>query len=146
MNSKSTNHEQNYAQIRLAAILAIAADAIISTDAHQKITLFNKGAEQIFGYSETETLGKSLEILLPERFRVAHAGHVQKFGSTATAARQMGERQMIFGRRKSGEEFPAEASIAKLTIGSEQTYTVVLRDISQRKSAEAFAWPATKAA
>jgi PAS domain S-box-containing protein len=136
MNSNTAKHEQNYAQIRLAAILAIAADAIISTDAHEKITLFNKGAEQIFGYSEAETLGQSLAMLLPERFRVAHAAHVKKFGSTPMAARQMGERQAIFGRRKSGEEFPAEASIAKLTVGSEQTYTVVLRDISQRKTAE----------
>lgn len=136
MTDMTSKQEPEYSQRRLAGILAIAADAIISTDEHQRITLFNKGAEQIFGYSETEALGQPLEILLPERFRARHASHVRTFGASRVAARQMGERQEIFARRKSGEEFPAEASIAKLTVGLEHTYTVVLRDVSQRKASE----------
>jgi PAS domain S-box-containing protein len=136
MTDTNAKQEPEYSQRRLAGILAIAADAIISTDENQRITLFNKGAEQIFGYCEAETLGQPLEMLLPERFRTRHAAHVRTFGASSRAARQMGERQEIFARRKSGEEFPAEASIAKLTVGLEHTYTVVLRDVSQRKATE----------
>ena len=121
---------------QLSSILAIAADAIVSINEQQKITQFNKGAERIFDYTEAEVLGQPLEILLPERFRGRHATHIREFGSNSVATRQMGERQEIYARRKSGEEFPAEASITKLTIGLEQTYTVVLRDVSQRKAAE----------
>ena len=125
-----------YSQAQLSGILAIAADAIISTDEHQLITLFNSGAERIFGYTEAEALGQPLDILLPERFRNRHAAHVRNFGAAGDQSRQMGERREIFARRKSGVEFPAEASISKLTIGSGQTYTVVLRDVSQRKATE----------
>ncbi len=123
-------------EARLAGILAIAADAIIAIDGDQRITLFNDGAEAVFGYVRAEVLGQSLEILLPERFRHAHASHVRTFGSSATIARRMAERQAIYGRRKDGKEFPAEASISKLDIGGLRTYTVVLRDITERKRAE----------
>ncbi|NJL73356.1 MAG: PAS domain S-box protein [Candidatus Competibacteraceae bacterium] len=115
---------------------AIAADAIVSIDERQNIKLFNAGAERIFGYSAAEAMGRPLEMLLPERFRADHAGHMRRFASSGVASRQMGERQEIFGRRKSGDEFPAEASISILTVGSKPTFTVVLRDVSQRKSAE----------
>ncbi len=121
----------------LAGILAIAADAIISIDEHHTITLFNNGAEHIFGYTSAEILGRPLDVLLPERFRSHHGQHVRDFGKSAVAARQMGERQEIFGRRKSGEDFPAEASISKLQIGPSRNFTVVLRDVSKRKADEA---------
>jgi len=127
---------QQHSQAQLSGILAIAADAIISTDEKQRITIFNSGAERIFGYTEAEALGQPLDILLPERFRALHATHVRGFGSSGGSSRQMGERREIYARRKSGEEFPAEASISRLTIGSEHTYTVVLRDVSQRKAGE----------
>ncbi len=119
----------------LAGILSIAADAIISIDANQNITLFNSGAERIFGYSCAEVVGQPLSLLLPERFRAAHAHKVIEFGSGGVAARQMGERAEVFARRKSGQEFPAEASISKLMIGTQQAFAVVLRDVSKRKAA-----------
>ena len=136
MPSTPPDETQRQAQL-LAGILAIAADAIISINDNHTITLFNNGAEQIFGYTSGEIMGQPLNVLLPERFRSRHGQHVRDFGKTAVAARQMGERQEIYGRRKSGEDFPAEASISKLMIGSLRTYTVVLRDVSSRKADEA---------
>jgi len=120
----------------LAGILAIAADAIICVDDAQSIIMFNSGAEHIFGYTGGEIIGQPIDRLMPERFRQVHAGHVDTFGGSPVRARQMGERQEIFGLRKSGEEFPAEASISKLNLGEQRTYTIVLRDISRRKLAE----------
>ncbi|MBD2354770.1 response regulator [Tolypothrix sp. FACHB-123] len=123
-------------QAKFARILDIADDAIISIDAEQKITLFNQGAEKIFGYSAQEAIGKSLDLLLPLRFAQAHRHHVADFGTSPNLARRMGERREIFGRRRDGTEFPAEASISKVDHGHEIYYTVILRDITERKQIE----------
>ena len=116
----------------LSDIIAIAADAIISTDAEQRITLFNDGAEQIFGWKADEVMGKPLELLLPDRFRAGHRGHVERFGKSKEHARRMGERREIAGLRKNGDEFPAEAAIAQVHMGDSVVYSVVLRDITEQ--------------
>lgn len=123
-------------QARLAGILDIASDAIISVDAHQRITLFNQGAEKIFGYTTDRVLGQPLNLLIPDRFAAAHEQHVKQFGNSEGKARRMGERTEIFARRQDGTEFPAEASISKLEIGNERFFTAFLRDITERKQAE----------
>jgi len=123
-------------ETRFSGILDIANEGIISIDENQNIIIFNKGAEGIFGYSEEEILGRSLDVLIPEKFRSHHGGHLSKFSETEGRSRLMGERREIFGLRKNGEEFPAEASISKLNTGKERIFTVVLRDISERKKAE----------
>jgi PAS domain S-box-containing protein len=128
--------ERRRSEARFAGIVSIAADAIISINAEQRITLFNDGAEQIFGYAPAEVIGHPLDMLLPDRFAKAHAGHIDRFKSSAVSSRRMGERGEIFGRRRNGEEFPAEASISHLEIGGQSTFTVVLRDISERKRSE----------
>jgi PAS domain S-box-containing protein len=119
-----------------AGLLAIAADAVIALDHEQRIIFFNEGAERIFGYSATEVGGQFIEILLPERFRAAHRGHVAGFGAAHGRARLMGERQQISGRRKSGEEFAAEAAIERIEVEGKNVYAAVLRDISARQRAE----------
>ena len=121
---------------RLAGILDIAEDAIISVDESQIIRLFNQGAEKIFGYTAQAVLGQSLSLLIPDRFVQAHRQHVHNFASTPARARRMGERTAVYGRRKDGSEFPAEASISKLGGDKGTTFTVIVRDISERKRAE----------
>lgn len=123
-------------QVRFAGILDIANEAIISIDQNQRIVLFNKGAETIFGYASTEVLGQPLDLLIPDRFTVAHREHIVDFAQTPETARLMGARQEIVGLRKDGREFPAEASISKLDLGGTKIFTVVLRDITERKRAQ----------
>ena len=123
-------------QSRLAGILDIADDAIISLDQNQSITLFNQGAEKIFGYSAAEILGQSLDLLLPSRFGEIHRQHIGEFANSPDVARGMGQHREIVGRRKDGREFAAEASISKLELEGETIFTVILRDISDRIAAQ----------
>ena len=124
-------------QARLAGIVSLSEDAIISIDEAQNITLFNQGAEKIFGYRANEVLGKPLAILLPLQYVEAHTEHVQKFASSFDFLRPMNKRSFIFGLRKDGTEFPAEASLSKFDVGGEKVMTVRLSDITERTLAEA---------
>ena len=126
---------------RLAAIIDSAMDAIITIDTAQKIVQFNDAAERIFGVPASDMLGKSLEALLPPRFREAHAGHVRSFAETGVTTRRMGSKQVLEGLRvggpQSGQTFPIEASISQVDVAGEHYLTVVLRDVTERVQAEA---------
>jgi PAS domain S-box-containing protein len=121
---------------RLSGIIGSAMDAIISVDASQRITIFNEAAEKMFGCPAREALGQSLDRFIPARFREAHLGHMAEFGHTGATSRAMGNLLPLSGLRTDGEEFPIEASISHIEVGGEQTYTVILRDITERKRAE----------
>ncbi len=123
------------AEERFSRIISIAAEAIVSVDESQHVTLFNEGAEHIFGYRADEVMGQHLDVLIPEHARAAHGSHVRAFGESPEVARRMGQRHQITGRRRNGEEFPAEASISKLDLGGERVYTVVLRDTTEARNA-----------
>jgi PAS domain S-box-containing protein len=99
--------------------------------------LFNKGAEAIFGYHAAEMMGRPLDALIPRRFLASHRTHVTRFATSADARRPMNERGTLVGLRKDGGEFPAEATISKFTVKGETVMSVRLRDITQRKQAEA---------
>jgi PAS domain S-box-containing protein len=115
-------------------ILQVAADAIVTVDEAQLIVHFNHGAEQMFGYEKAEVLGRSLDLLLPARFRASHSGYVSAFGESAETARRVGPRREVFGLRKDGTEFPAEASILKLdSTDGRRLYTALVRDVTDRK-------------
>jgi formate hydrogenlyase transcriptional activator len=124
------------AKARFEGVLEIADDAIISVDSHQRIVLFNHGAERVFGYTATEVMGELLDTLLPPRFQHVHRDHIEAFAQSPEVSRSMGQRREVYGRRKDGREFPAEASISKLDVGGELVFTVILRDITDRKRAE----------
>lgn len=121
---------------RLAGILDIAEDAIIVANINRTITLFNQGAVRLFGYDADGVLGHSLDLLLPERFREELSRHIEAFTHSPETARRMAQRRDVFGLKRDGTEFPAEASISKLTIGEETTFTVIVRDITERRQTE----------
>ena len=123
-------------EMRLAGIIGSAMDGIISADEQQRIMVFNAAAEKMFGYTASEMLGQSLDRLIPERFRAAHAGDIRKYGQTQVMRRTVEALGTIFGLRASGEEFPIEASISQTTADGAKLFTVILRDVTERRLAE----------
>jgi PAS domain S-box-containing protein len=127
---------ENTSAARLAGLLDSAMDGIITTDASQHIVLYNHAAEKIFGWEPAQVLGRSLEMLLPQRYRHGHAAHVQRFGATGVTSRRMGDGTVIHGLRRNGEEFPMDASISHLDEAGGKLFTVILRDVSERVRAQ----------
>ena len=117
-------------------VLALVADSVICTDEDGIILVFNQAAEQSFSYSASEVIGRNVEILLPQRDRAEHVEHVRNFAAGGGANRLMGHRREVRGRRKNGEEFPAEAMLSRQTIEGSTILTVAVRDITERKELE----------
>lgn len=125
-------------EARMMGIIRSSMEAIITVDETQKVVIFNPAAEFVFGLSAMEAIGSPLTRFIPERFRAAHARHVDQFGVTGVTERQMGRQQqrVLYGLRANGEEFPIEASISQIRDLSGKLYTVMLRDITERMRAE----------
>jgi PAS domain S-box-containing protein len=123
-------------QARLNAIISSAMDAVITIDSKQRIVLFNPAAEKMFGVGATEALGEHINRFIPERFRQAHARHVEDFSKSGVSSRRMGRLGALAALRGDGQEFPIEASLSQTEVGNEKLFTVILRDITQRKRAE----------
>jgi PAS domain S-box-containing protein len=123
-------------QAHLDSIVDSAMDAIITVDEAQNIVLFNRAAEQVFRISREEALRGPLDRFIPERYRVAHRGHVEQFGRAGLTRRRMGDATALRGLRADGEEFPIEASISQAAEGGRRYFTVILRDITLRRQAE----------
>ncbi|MES0370682.1 MAG: EAL domain-containing protein [Mariprofundaceae bacterium] len=119
----------------LSGILELSVEAVVCVDEEQNIILFNHGAEDIFGYSSEEVLGKSIDILMPEKYRAMHYQHMQNFIESDENSRHMKRRAEIVGLRKNGEQFPAEASISKVHVNDKVIVTSILQDITERKQA-----------
>ena len=121
---------------RLNGIIQSAMDAIITVDERQDIVIFNPAAEEMFGCAAADVLGTPLDQFIPSRFREAHGAYIDHFGATGVTTRRMGAQAEIVGLRANGEEFPLEASISQVSIGGKKLFTVILRDITQRKRDE----------
>ncbi|WP_175688701.1 PAS domain S-box protein [Burkholderia anthina] len=123
-------------EARMMAIIRSSMEAIITVDENQTIVIFNPAAERVFGVSAMDAIGAPLARFIPERFRAAHAAHVEQFGVTGVSERQMGRQRVLFGLRGDGTEFPIEASISQIRDGTGKLYTVMLRDVTERVRAE----------
>ena len=123
-------------ETRWASVIDSAMDAIISVDGRMRIVLFNAAAERIFGYRVSEVLGQPLDRFIPPQLRDQHRRHIEEFARAGVPGRPMTERGQLSGVRADGEVFPIEASISQVSSGGEKLFTVILRDVSERRRAE----------
>ena len=120
---------------KFRSVAESATDAIISINNRGKIVFWNTAAQNIFGYTEDEIIGRLVTVLMPERYRVVHMEAMERLGSTGEA-RVIGKTVELHGMTKEGLEFPMELSLASWEIENETFYTSIIRDISARKRLE----------
>jgi PAS domain S-box-containing protein len=114
-------------------IVEAAPCGMVMIDVQGSIVVVNPQAESMFGYTRTELLGNSLEILLPERFRGGHEAHRRHFAA-APSMRQMGAGRDLTARRKDGSEFPVEIELSPVPGDEDGLVLAAVTDITRRKA------------
>lgn len=124
------------AERRFRQLLEAAPDAILEMDAAGRIVLVNAGAERLSGYSRDELLGQTLEIMVPSELRTRHINHRSHYWENPTT-RPMGSGLLLNLQRKDGTLVPVEISLSPVTYDGDTRVTAIVRDITERKRAEA---------
>ncbi len=133
-NSKNLESRERSRE-RLNAVISTATDAIVNVDAEGNVVLWNPEAERMFGYARAEILGKSLALLMPEKYQQAHReGLARMMGMPHPQQGRSGIQ--LEARRKDGTIFPIELSLAVWDVGGQRFATGLIRDITERVSAE----------
>jgi PAS domain S-box-containing protein len=120
---------------RFRSIVETTNDAIISADSSGKIIFWNKAAENIYGYSSEEAVGKPITIIIPETIQSSHEETYHRVAATGKSD-FTGQTMESRSKRKDGSEFPAEISISFWVAGDNTFITALIRDITERKQAE----------
>jgi PAS domain S-box-containing protein len=125
--------EEKFRQISTAAL-----DAIAIIDGRGRVTYWNPAAEAMFGYPAEEIAGRDLhEVLAPERYLGPYRAGIAEFQRSGTGA-AIGLTRELYAMRKDGSEFPIELSVSSVKIRGEWTAIGVIRDITERKHADAL--------
>lgn len=117
------------------AILDTAVDGIITIDTKSRITLFNQAAQKIFGYKETEVLGKNISMLMPEPYRADHDSYMQHYVSTGRK-KIIGSGREMTGLRKDGKTFPLYLAVSEFNSSEGTSFAGIVRDISDQRRLE----------
>ncbi|HLY57986.1 MAG TPA: diguanylate cyclase [Stellaceae bacterium] len=125
-------HELEVSTSRFRSVVDAAYDAIITIDQQHNITLFNRAAEMLFGYEQSEMIGQPLDRLIPEHHRQHHHGYVHHFAQSPVRSRQMDERNRIYGVHRDGSPLPVEIAISKINVDGVIEFTAIIRDIADR--------------
>jgi len=129
-------------EARFSEIVGSAMDAIIVFDADGKVTLFNASAERMFRTPAVEATNAHVDRFFPEPLRQSTLDRICHSASTtadANASGGSGDNTHVLslnGLRSNGEEFPIEATASCLDVRGVRTYTLIVRDISERRRAE----------
>jgi len=120
---------------RYRAVAENAIDAIVGIDDNSRIQFVNPATSRIFGFQACELIGQPLTILMPQRLHHNHFNSLQQYLRTGRHNLNWSAAELV-GRRKDGEEFPAEVSFGEVTSGEKHLFIGFIRDITERKLAE----------
>jgi PAS domain S-box-containing protein len=122
---------------RFAGIFRSAMDAIIIVDLDRRISLFNEAAEIAFRCPASEAVGRSFDRFLSPEFRRVLEECLRGFAEGGTASSYLWSPGGLTAVRADGEEFAVEATVSRTVVGGEELCTIILRDVDDRKRAEA---------
>jgi PAS domain S-box-containing protein len=129
--------EVRASESRLRAMLEAALDAVVTMDGSGRVLGWNHAAETTFGYRADEAVGREMaEMIVPPTLRAAHRKGLARFVETGRAV-VLDRRLELTGMHKNGAEFPVELTITRIGLPGPPTFTAYLRDITDRKQAEA---------
>jgi diguanylate cyclase (GGDEF)-like protein/PAS domain S-box-containing protein len=117
-------------------VVESSKDAMVAIDQNGRITLFNPGAERIFGHSKQEMLNQPVEDLMPAAYRQAHSQYIRGFFAGSKPPVAIGKTLELQAVRNNGETFPAELSLSEGQAGGDHFVLAVIRDITERKLIE----------
>ena len=123
-------------EARLKAIVDTAVDAIMVIDELGIVERFNRAAERMFGYRAEEVLGRNVSMLMPSPYREDHDGYLERYRRTGEK-RIIGIGREVTGQRRDGSRFPIDLAVAEFRVGAQRRFSGMIRDISERKAAEA---------
>jgi len=123
-------------EARTGSVVEAALDCVVTMDHQGRVTGFNPAAEQTFGYTEQEALGREMaQLIVPPALRDAHRAALRRYVETGQPT-ILGRRLELTGMRKDGSEFPVELAIARIGPEPPPAFTGYLRDISERLRAQ----------
>lgn len=123
-------------EAELQSVLELAPDGIVVISQAGVIVKFNAAAQRITGWSEADILGRNVDCLMPEPHHSQHHRYLQAYRDTGVA-RIIGREQEVEAIRKDGERYPIALSVSEVDLNGEPHFIGVIRDISDRKAAEA---------
>jgi len=133
---RARGEELKESEVRIRAILSTAADGILTIDDRGKIESINRAAERIFGYSSEELLGDRVTKLIVFDDDVDFDSR-QSSILGVELGKLIGQSRELVGLRHDGSTFPLELAVSEVPLGMRQFYTVILRDVTERKRDEA---------
>jgi two-component system sensor kinase FixL len=113
-----------------AGVIMSATDALITIDSDHVIVGYNRGAEQMFGYTRREALGQDLKLIIPPPYTDVHRDYVRRYLATREA-HVLGRQRRLTARRRDGREFPLSISFSVAEIQGNLYFTAIIRDISE---------------
>ena len=124
-------------EMRFRQMAEFATDAIVTSDRAGGIVGWNRSAERMFGYTAAEVNLRPLTLLMPQRYRDPHAAGMQRLVAGAEH-KLIGKSAEFAGLRRDGSEFPLELSLTTWEAGGKVFFSAFMRDITDRKQAEAW--------
>jgi two-component system sensor kinase FixL len=126
---------QRESELRLRSILDTVPDAIVVIDAQGVIQSFSPAAERLFGYDSAAVIGRNVNVLMPQPYREAHDGYIDRYLRTGER-RIIGIGRIVVGMRKGGETFPMELQVGEFAFSGSRYFTGFVRDLTERQEAE----------